>query len=331
MSRFDLEKLLAEANADLDAEARARLTEALNAAVEATGREATLRASQATQAALEGFRAQLEALEAESLAQATKGAQGVTEAYRKALGQLEMHSQRAEEDATGAVKVMAFEANKARGVEIRTREAAQDASRAATLAGQRIEQAQNEIDTLQGVQRRTDGLLKKARTLVIAGAVLAVFGIISASWGGAQIGQRSAQNARAEEFVRLDQVALDYETRIAELAEQENAALIEVQDMADLRDQIGTDLNNLREVQDELGIELIRRDGREIELRMGDATITRELRRQRTTVGLGDVRLRARSNSPGTLVILENGLTLAKTSIGSAAHGQEVWWTRTPD
>lgn len=272
MSRFDLKKLLAEANADLDAEARVRLTEVLNAAVEATEREAALRASEATQAALEDLRAQLKAVEAESLAQATKGAQSVTEAYRKALGQLAMHSQRAEQDATGAVKVMAFEANKARAVEIRTREAAQDASRAATLAGQKIEQAHNEIDALQGVQRQTDGLLKKARTLVIAGAVLAFLGIIVASWAGVQIGQRSAQNAYAEEFARLDQLALDRQTRIAELAEQENEALSEAHDMADLRDQIGAELTRFREMREEIGLELVR-DDRVIEIRLGDVIL----------------------------------------------------------
>lgn len=272
MSRFDLKKLLAEAHADLDAEARARLTEALNAAVEATEREAALRASEATQAALEGLRAQLKAAEAESLAQATKGAQGVTETYRKALGQLERDNRRAEQDAAGAVKAMTIEADKARAVEKQTREAAQDASRAATLAGQRIEQAQNEIDTLQGVQRQTDGLLKKARTLVIAGAVLAFLGIIVASWAGIQIGQRSAQSAYAEEFGRLDQVALEYETRIAELAEQQNAALSEAQDMADLRDQIGAELNRLREMREEIGLELVR-DDRVIEIRLGDVIL----------------------------------------------------------
>lgn len=272
MSRFDLEKLLAEASADLDATARARLTEALNAAVEATEREATLRASQATQAALDDLRAQMKAVEAETLAQGTKGAESVTEAYRKALGQLEMHSQRAEQDATGAVKVMAFEANKARAVEKQTREAAQDASRAATLAGQRIEQAQNEIETLQGVQRQTDGLLKKARTLVMAGAVLAVLGIIAASWVGVQIGHRSAQNAYAEELARLDQVATDREARIAELAEQENTALSEAHDMADLRDQIGAELTRFREMREEIGLELVR-DDRVIEIRLGDVIL----------------------------------------------------------
>lgn len=331
MSRFDLEKLLAEANANLDATARARLTEALNAAVEATEREAILRASGATQAAMESFAAQLKAMEAESLAQATKGAQGVTGTYRKALDKLELDTRRARHDAAGAVKAMAAEANKARAVEGRVREVAQEVFVAVAQASQRIEHVRKEIDMLQGVQRQTDGLLKKARTFAIAGAVFAVFGIIVAGWAGAKIGQRSAQSARAQEFVRLDHVALDYETRIAGLVEQENAVLIEVQDIVDLRDRISSDLNNLREVQDELGIELIRRDGREIELRMGDATITRELRRQRTTVGLGDVRLRVRSFGPEILVILENGLTLAKTSIGSAAHGQEIWWTRTLD
>lgn len=272
MSRFDLDKLLAEANADLDAAARARLTEALNAAVEATEREAMIRASEAMQAALDGLREQLKAVEAENLAQATKGAQRVTDAYRKALGQLEMHSQRAEQDAAGAVKVMAFEANKARAVEIRTREAAEDASRAATLAGQRIEQAQNQIDTLQGVQRQTDGLLKKARGFVIAGAVLAAFGIFAASWAGAKIGQRSAQNAYAEEFARLDQLALDRQTRIAELAEQENTAFSEAHDMADLRDQIGAELSRLREMREEIGLELVR-DDRVIEVRLGDVIL----------------------------------------------------------
>lgn len=272
MSRFDLEKLLAEASADLDATARARLTEALNAAVEATEREAKLRASQATQAALEGLRAQLEAVEAKSLAQATKGAQGVTEAYRKGLGQLERDNRRAEQDAAGAVRVMIIEANKARAVEKQTREAAQDASRAATLAGQRIEQAQNEIDTLEGVQRQTAGLLKKAQTLVIAGAVLAVFGIIAASWVGVQIGHRSAQNAYAEELARLDQVAIDREARIAELAEQEHAALSEAHDMADLRDQIGAELNRFREMRAEIGLELVR-DDRVIEIRLGDVIL----------------------------------------------------------
>lgn len=269
MNRFDLKKLLAEANADLDATARARLAEALNAAVEATEREATLRASQATQAALEGLRAQLEAVEAKSLAQATKGAQDVTEAYRKALGQLERDNRRAEQDAAGAVRVMIIEADKARAVEKQTREAAQDASRAATLAGQRIEQAQNEIDALQGVQRQTDGLLKKAQTLVIAGAVLAVFGIIAASWVGVQIGHRSAQNAYAEELARLDQVATDREARIAE---QENAALSEAHDMADLRDQIGAELTRFREMRAEIGLELVR-DDRVIEIRLGDVIL----------------------------------------------------------
>lgn len=272
MSRFDLEKLLAEANADLDAEARARLTEALNAAVEATEREATLRASQATQTALEGLRAQLEAVEAKSLAQATKGAQGVTEAYRKALGQLERDNRRAEQDAAGAIKVMTIEADKARAVEKQTREAAQEASKAATLAQQTMVHARKEIDTLQGVQRQTDGLLKKARSFAIAGAVLAAFGIIVASWAGAKIGQRSAQNAYAEEFARLDQVAFDQEARIAELAEQENAALSEAHDMADLRDQIGAELNRLREMREEIGLELVR-DDRVIEIRLGDVIL----------------------------------------------------------
>jgi hypothetical protein len=168
------------------------------------------------------------------------------------------------------------------------------------LAGQTIVHARKEIATLQGVQHQTDGLLKKARGFAIAGAVLTVFGIILASWAGVQIGQRSAQNAYAEEFARLDQIANDREIRIAEFAEQENAALSEAHDMADLRDQIGAELNRFREMREEIGLELVR-DDRVIEVRLGDV-ILRPWRGQ-------------------TLVIIDEGRSLEAFSGGASLNG----------
>lgn len=140
------------------------------------------------------------------------------------------------------------------------------------MAGQKLEHARKEIDALQSVERQAAGLLKKAQVWVIIGAVLAAIGIIAASWAGVQIGQRSAQNARAEELARLDQVTLAHESRIAELTEQENTAVSEAHDMADLRDQIGAELNRLRELQEEIGLELVR-DDRVIEVRLGDVIL----------------------------------------------------------
>lgn len=116
MSRFDLDKLLAAAEANLDDDARARLTEALNAALDATEHEASLRASEATQRALVSLGEQLKVAEAQTTAQAEKCVHSITEASRKALGELETHSQRTEQNAASAARVAAFEANKARAV-----------------------------------------------------------------------------------------------------------------------------------------------------------------------------------------------------------------------
>lgn len=300
MSRFDLKKLLAEANADLDAEARARLTEALNAAVEATEREAILRASEATQAALDVLKEQLRAVEAQSLAQSTKGAHSLVEAHSGTLKEMAAQIKQVEKDATLAACSVASGVSAARAIAVQTRAATKEASQAAVLLQGEKTKIQKEVETLQNVQRQTDGLLKKARTLIITGAVLAVFGVIVASWVGVQIGERSAQNAYAEEFARLDQVTFDREARIAELTEQENAALSEAHDMADLRDQIGAELNRYREMREEIGLELVR-DDNIIEVRLGDV-ILRPWRGQ-------------------TLVIIDEGRSLEAFSGGASLNG----------
>lgn len=300
MSRFDLKKLLAEANADLDATARERLAEALNAAVEATEREAMLRASEATQAALDGFKEQLSAIEAQSLAQSTKGAHGLVKAHSGALKELEAQIKQVEKDATLAACSVASGVSAARAIEVQTLAATKEASQAAALIQGEKTKIQKEVETLQNVQRQTDGLLKKARTLIITGAVLAVLGLMAAIWVGATLGQRSAQNAHATEFARLEQISRDHEARIADLAEQENAALSAASDMADLRDRIGAELTRFREVQEEIGLELVR-DDNVIEVRLGDV-ILRPWRGQ-------------------TLVIIDEGRSLETFSGGASLNG----------
>lgn len=300
MSRFDLKKLLAEANADLDATARERLAEALNAAVKAAEREAMLRASEATQAALDGFKEQLSAVGAQSLAQSTKGAHGLVEAHSGALRELEAQIKQVEKDATLAACSVASGVSAARAIEVQARAATKEASQAAALIQGEKAKIQKEVETLQNVQRQTDGLLKKARTLIITGAVLAVLGLMAAIWVGAILGQRSAQNAHAAEFARLEQIARDHEARIANLAEQGNAALSAASDMADLRDQIGAELTRLREVQEEIGLELVR-DDNIIEVRLGDV-ILRPWRGQ-------------------TLVIIDQGRSLEAFSGGASLNG----------
>lgn len=147
MSRFDLKKLLAEANADLDAEARARLTEALNAAVEATEREAILRASEATQAALDVLKEQLRAVEAQSLAQSTKGAHSLVEAHSGTLKEMAAQIKQVEKDATLAACSVASGVSAARAIAVQTRAATKEASQAAVL--------------LQGKRQRSRRRLKR--------------------------------------------------------------------------------------------------------------------------------------------------------------------------
>lgn len=87
---------------------------------------------------------------------------------------------------------------------------------------------------------------------------------------------------------------------VAELTEQENAALSEAHDMADLRDQIGAELNRYREMREEIGLELVR-DDNIIEVRLGDV-ILRPWRGQ-------------------TLVIIDEGRSLEAFSGGASLNG----------
>lgn len=300
MSRFDLKKLIAAAEADMDAAARARVEEALTAAVEATEQEVRLRASEVSNAVLERLAEQLKALKAQAVTESTKGAHSLVEAHRGALKELEAQIKQVEKDATLAACSVASGVSAARAIEVQTRAATKEASQAAALIQGEKTKIQKEVETLQNVQRQTDGLLKKARTLIITRAVLAVLGLMAAIWVGATLGQRSAQNAHATEFARLEQLARDHEARIADLAEQENAALSAASDMADLRDRIGAELTRLREVQEEIGLELVR-DDNIIEVRLGDV-ILRPWRGQ-------------------TLVIIDEGRSLEAFSGGASLNG----------
>lgn len=300
MSAFDFEKLLAAAEADLDAAARARVKEALTAAVEATEEEARRRATEVSTAILERHAKQLEALKAQAMVGAKTDADNLVEAHRDALKGLEAEIRRVETDATSAARSVASGVSAARGVEAQIRAASSEASQAAKLIKAEQTKAQEEIETLKAHQRQMDDLLKKGRALVMTVAVLAVLGITAAIWVGATSGQRSAQNAYAAEFARLEQVAQGHEARIAELVEQENTAFAAATDMADLRDQIGTELNRLREVQEEIGLELVRDDS-VIEVRLGDV-ILRPWRGQ-------------------TLVIIDEGRRLEAFSGGASLNG----------
>lgn len=98
----------------------------------------------------------------------------------------------------------------------------------------------------------------------------------------------------------MEQIARDHEARIADRAEQENAALSAASDMADLRDRVGAELTRFREVQEEIGLELVR-DDNVIEVRLGDV-ILRPWRGQ-------------------TLVIIDEGRSLETFSGGASLNG----------
>lgn len=338
MSSFDLDKILAAIEGDMDQEARDRVVQTLTEAVEAAEAEAEKRTRKAGEAALERHREALAALggtldtKTAEVASATRSAAQASQNLRDAANRAaskaaERAVERLKSRLEGLGQNMGNLEQEMASTE-RSVESADAARQTLEVASTKATQASSELDKAQD---KAKILMRKAQVLALIGACLAILGIVAAGWVGGIIGHRSAGEAYAGEFERLANVAQSHEARIAELVEQESRAEAEADAMAATRDRIRVEQDQVRQAQEELGIELIRRDDREIELRMGDAIITRELGRERTTVGLGDVRLRQRRHGPEILVILDNGLTLAKTSIGSAAHNQEIWWTRAPE
>lgn len=314
MSKLDLDKYLAAAEADLDAEARERIRSALGAAVDAAEVEVRARASQAAEGAAESLRGSVRVSSQDMDAQAENAAQKAS-AARSALLEVVDEANDMPERVQARIKAAQDAAIcKVASIadDLRSRIDA-EAARAESLSKE-LEDLKTKSLDLSQARRWTIAML--AATALVALIIILVVSL----WGS-----RIVEQGHVE---RLEQRATLKAEAEAARAGVENIRLEGVE-LADLRDQIGADLNRLRAIQEELGIELIRRDDRELELRMGDAVITQELTsRRRLTLGLGDVRLRERVHGPEIQVILDNGLTLAKTSIGSAAHNQEIWWTR---
>jgi hypothetical protein len=273
MSRFDLDKRLAAIDADLDAAIIERFKQALTAAVDDAEREAQLRASEATQGALGGFRRQLEALEAKAVAQSTEGAQSLVERHRAALEGLEAQMKRTEQDAASVARSVANEAKEARAVEDEIRDAAQSASKAAASAEQTRDAAIRETSVLRDVQQQTTGLMRKARLFLIAGVVFALLGLLAAGWVGGLIGQQAADQVYATEFARLAEEVQAHEDRIAELVIDEEAAFVEADRMATTRDRIRGEMNRITELQDEIGLEVVRDSRGVVEIKLGDVML----------------------------------------------------------
>jgi len=325
MSQFDFDKYLEEAKADLGAEARDRIRSALGAAVDAAEIEAKARTSQAAECAAEALRGSVMAISqdmddhnAKALEKASMARSALLNTLSEAEG-----TQKNVADRIQAAQNAAISKAAAIGDDLAKRLDAQTA---------RAESLGKELNTLKAQSIN----LQHARTwaltmLAAAGVIVVLVVLIGWAWSSHIVaqGQDEAASIIASGQVELARqiTILEAEADVARV--EVDTIYTEAREMADLRAQIVADVNRLGEVQKEFGIEVIRRDDRELEMRMGNAVITQELTgHQRLTVGLGDVRLREQVHGDRILVIVDNGLTLGKTSIGSAAHGQEIWWTR---
>ncbi len=369
--KIDFEKLLAEALEGVDEEAKAKTIAALATAVDVAQAEARRRATEVADSTLERHRAELATLDAEltrkardvaaALQSVNAAQQGLRRAADRAAAETADTALHKLERAVNSSLNAAVERLKAETAETTQKSADArsellSAIRNAQIASKAME---NQIRTAQAAvtstakamtsdmetriraeseraaswSRELDGLktrsvdLREARKwtlamLVVGAAVAALFLVSGFAWSSRIVAQGQDE--------LLQQMSL-VEAEITQGRVELEAILREGTELAEARDRIGAELNTLREVQSQLGLELIRRDDREVELRLGDATMTHELHRDRTTVGIGDVRLRTREYGPEILVILENDQTLAKTSIGAAARGQEVWWTQSAD
>jgi len=366
--KLDFEELLAEALEGIDEEVKASTIAALVAAVDVAEAEARRRSAEVADSAVKQHKAGLATLDAEvsrkardvaaALQSVNAAQQGLRSAAEKAVSetadtalhkldrvvssslnaaverliaeaaQATQKSADARSELLGAIRT-ADVASKAMEDQIKAAQA-EATSKAKAMTNDlkariraeaaRAEAWSRELDTLTARSMDLHQARKWTMAMLAVGAVVSGLFILSGfAWSSRIVAQGQDE--------LLQQVA-QIEGEIAQGRAEIEATLREGTALADARDRIGAELNTLRQVQDQLGIELMRRDDREIQLRLGDATITHELRRDRTTVGMGDVRLRAREHSPGILVILDNRLTLSKTSIGAAAHGQEVWWTQ---
>lgn len=269
---FDFAQFYEAAKDDIDAETIARIQKAHTAAVDAAVREAEVKTAKASERALERVRGQLESLEAQAIAQSTKGAQSLTQAHRAALGGLRADIAQVEQHAASTARSMALAGSEAQETAKQTRAAAKTAADATALMERSKAVVQKQINALRTSQDQSVKLLRNAQLFLIAGAVLALLGLFMAGWIGARIGNQAASDAYAVEFARLGEIAQAQESRIAELALEEEMALTDAYGMVTRRDEIRAELERIVELREDIGLELVR-DDRVVEIRLGDVML----------------------------------------------------------
>ena len=257
MSKFDLDKLLSQAGDDLDTESKERISEALRGAVSAAEAEAASRAGKVAQDTLETLRGSLR-----GIAEATEGEVGETiekaSHARSALIRAIDNASSTPDAVAQRVEVAtdrAVSKAKAIGKDLETR-LNKEAARADAL--------RKELDALKAQSLDLSQARKWALAMLGAATlVVLIAGLIGYAWSS-----RIIANGQSD---LIEQIAvLEAETEGAR-ADVEAARLQSIE-MADLRDQISAELTRVRELQDEIGLRLVR-DDRVVEIRLGDVIL----------------------------------------------------------
>lgn len=257
MSNFDLHKLMAEAGDNLDAESKARIAEALRAAVSAAEGEATSRAKKATQDALEELTGSLRGLTAtaegemgETIEKASHARSMLIRAIDNASSTPDAVAQR-----VNAATDQALSKAKAIGADLETR-LNKEATRADALR-QELDALKAQSVDLSQARKWTLAMLGAAALIVLVAVLVGWF------WASQIIAQGRAD---------LDRQVASLSEEIVNFEADAETARLEGIEMAELRDQIGAELTRVRELQDEIGLELVR-DDRVIEIRLGDVIL----------------------------------------------------------
>jgi hypothetical protein len=257
MSKFDIDKLLAQAGDDLDAESKTRVTAALRAAVSATEAEVTSKAEQATQEALGALRASLEGLTEVAdgeMGEAIKKASYARSALIRAIQDAESIPKLVEQRVNGATD-QALSKAKTIGKDLEGRLSKETA---------RADALRKELDVIKAQSLDLSQARKWALAMLGAAALIVLAaGLIGWVWSA-----RIVAEGRAE----LDQQVASLTEQITVLEAETDTARLAGIEMADLRDQIGVELNRFRELREEIGLELVR-DDRVVEIRLGDVIL----------------------------------------------------------
>jgi hypothetical protein len=269
---FDFAQFYEAAKDDIDAETIARIQKAHTAAVDAAVREAEVKTAKASERALECVRGQLESLEAQAIAKSAASAQSTSKTLRATRERAHEDMRQVEQNVASMARSVALAVNEAQETIKQTRAAVKTASDATALMDRSKAAAEKEINALRMSQDQSAKLLRKAQMFLIVGAVLALLGLSVAGWIGALIGNQAASDAYAVEFARLGEIAQAQESRIAELALEEEMALTDAYGMVTRRDEIRAELERIVELREDIGFELVR-DDRVVEIRLGDVML----------------------------------------------------------